>query len=189
MRFEIRSFPIPSGYKFEVIGYGPGDYSGTVMRVFQDRRNAEEFIASRKAEQAKPAYRPPFGSGPVPLPFDAPYQSRINDPTPFIGELIPKVEEWAADRNLLNTDVLGQCKQLLKTVEELGETAGALLRGNREGFKDGVGDVLVTLIIAAKQQGLSLDECLAAAWEEIKDRTGKTVDGVFVKTADLEPKA
>ena len=46
---------------------------------------------------------------------------------------------------------------------------------------DGIGDSFVTLIILAKQLGLEPAECLEAAWNEIKNRTGKTVNGVFVK--------
>ncbi len=66
-------------------------------------------------------------------------------------------------------------------MEEVGETAGALLKSKDDEIKDGIGDAFVTLIILAKQLGLTPNECLEAAWNEIKDRTGKTVDGVFVK--------
>lgn len=38
-----------------------------------------------------------------------------------------------------------------------------------------------TLVILAAKHGLTLEECLEAAWDEIKDRKGKTVDNVFVK--------
>jgi len=70
---------------------------------------------------------------------------------------------------------------MLKVLEEVGETAGALLKDKQDEIKDGIGDSLVTLIILSKQLGLTPTECLEAAWNEIKDRTGKTVDGVFVK--------
>ena len=47
---------------------------------------------------------------------------------------------------------------------------------------DGIGDVLVTLIIVAELERLGVDECLAAAYNEIKDRRGRlTAEGVFVK--------
>lgn len=48
-----------------------------------------------------------------------------------------------------------------------------------------LGDVLVTLIIQAQGQGTNLEECLALAYNKIKYRTGKTIDGVFVKSEDL----
>ena len=89
------------------------------------------------------------------------------------------VISWAAARQLFTQSTAE--KQLLKTVEELGETAKAVLKNDLDGIKDGIGDVLVTLIIFAHMNGLSLNECLEAAWNEIKDRKGKTVNGTFVK--------
>ena len=50
---------------------------------------------------------------------------------------------------------------------------------------DDIGDMMVVLINIAERNGLSISECLAQAWDDIKDRKGKMVDGVFVKEADL----
>jgi len=72
---------------------------------------------------------------------------------------------------------------MLKVMEEVGETAGALAKNNTAELKDGIGDSFVTLIILAKQCGFSAEECLQAAYDVIKNRTGKTVNGVFVKDA------
>lgn len=93
--------------------------------------------------------------------------------------LAENVLEWATEKGILVKD--NAPKQMLKVLEEVGETAGALLKSNEEEIKDGIGDSFVTLIILSKQLGLTPTECLEAAWNEIKDRTGKTVDGVFVK--------
>ena len=93
-------------------------------------------------------------------------------------DLIKSIEQWATERELNNGD---SARQMLKTIEELGETAGALAKGQTEELEDGIGDTVVTLVILAMQNGLTLNQCLLAAWNEIKDRTGKTVDGVFVK--------
>jgi len=94
-------------------------------------------------------------------------------------ELSDNVLSWAQDKNILSKN--NAPKQIIKVMEEVGETAGALLKGNQEELKDGLGDSFVTLIILSKQLGFTPSECLEAAWNEIKDRTGKTVDGVFVK--------
>ena len=94
-------------------------------------------------------------------------------------ELSENVLSWAQDKNILSKN--NAPKQMIKVMEEVGETAGALLKGNQEELKDGLGDSFVTLIILSKQLGFTPSECLEAAWNEIKDRTGKTVDGVFVK--------
>jgi NTP pyrophosphatase (non-canonical NTP hydrolase) len=93
--------------------------------------------------------------------------------------LIENVSQWAADKDILKKE--NAPKQLLKVLEEVGETAGALLKSKDEEIKDGIGDSFVTLIILSKQLGLEPADCLEAAWNEIKDRTGKTVNGVFVK--------
>ena len=94
-------------------------------------------------------------------------------------KLIENVVGWAADKDILKKE--NPPNQLLKVLEEVGETAGALLKSKNDDVKDGIGDSFVTLIILAKQLGLEPAECLEAAWNEIKDRTGKTVGGVFVK--------
>lgn len=94
-------------------------------------------------------------------------------------DTVIKVEQWAKDKGLLKKE--NSQAQMCKVMEEVGETASALLKGKDAEFKDGIGDVVVTLIILAAQNGLSIDDCLEAAWEEIKGRTGKLVDGVFIK--------
>lgn len=100
-----------------------------------------------------------------------------------MNELMKLIEKWSKDKNL---DRAESSKQMLKTVEEVGEVAAALARSDKEALKDGIGDVVVTLIILAQQNGMTLQECLACAYDEIKGRTGKTVNGVFVKESDLK---
>ncbi|MBO0430452.1 hypothetical protein JZO82_14890 [Vagococcus fluvialis] len=74
---------------------------------------------------------------------------------------------------------------MLRVEEEVGEVATALTRSDKDELRDGIGDVVVTLIILAQQNGMSLDECLDQAYSEISGRTGKMVNGVFVKSEDL----
>ena len=52
-------------------------------------------------------------------------------------------------------------------------------------MKDAIGDVVVTLIILAQQIGTTFEDCVMLAYDEIKDRRGKLVDGVFIKESDL----
>ena len=100
-----------------------------------------------------------------------------------MDELIKKVEQWAKDKGLDQADPKAQ---FLKVAEEFGEIASAMARSNDELFKDSVGDVIVTLIILSMQKGTNVQECLEMAYNEIKGRTGKMVDGVFVKSSDLK---
>ena len=95
-------------------------------------------------------------------------------------ELIENITQWADDKGILVPD--NAPKQSMKIMEELGETMGAILKGkNTDEVIDGIGDILVTVIILAKQLGLEPTECLESAWNEIKDRKGKTVDGTFIR--------
>ena len=97
--------------------------------------------------------------------------------------LTRKIEQWATDRNLHTAD---PNKQMLKLIEEVGEIAAALSRGNTNETKDGIGDAIVVLTILAMQLNTSVDECMALAYNEIKDRKGRMVNGVFVKESDLQ---
>ena len=94
-------------------------------------------------------------------------------------ELIHKVTLWAEERDILKEE--NAHKQMCKVLEELGETSKAMLKNNRPELIDGLGDTFVTLIILCKQLGLEPWFCLEFAYEQIKDRKGKTVGGVFVK--------
>lgn len=94
-------------------------------------------------------------------------------------ENIDNVIMWASSRGLLSQE--NATRQMLKVIEEVGETASAILNGNQEAIVDGIGDSFVTLIILARQLGLEPSYCLDRAWDEIKDREGKTVNGIFIK--------
>ncbi len=103
----------------------------------------------------------------------------------MMNELVKLIEKWAREKNL---DIAELEKQMLKVVEEVGEVAAALARNNKNDLRDGIGDVVVTLVILAMQNDMDLYECLNQAYNEIKDRKGKNVNGVFVKESDLNDK-
>ena len=95
-------------------------------------------------------------------------------------DLVEKVEQWAIDRQIIANST--PMAQLLKSLSEMGELADATLKNDRNGIVDGVGDVLVTLILYARLQGVHVEDCLATAYHVIKDRKGRlTPEGVFVK--------
>ena len=94
-------------------------------------------------------------------------------------KLINNVMMWAKEKNLLKKE--NSHAQMLKVLEEVGETAGALLKNKDQEIIDGLGDSFVTLIILCYQLGLEPKDCLQAAWEEIKNRKGKTENGTFIR--------
>ena len=141
-----------------------------------------------------------------------------------LQELQPLIVQWAKEKDLLKPE--NADKQRLKLLEEVGETAQAILKSDKEKCKDGVGDIFVVLIILYAQLDIEFDfdveplekyeelseqdrlmtllyyhdaigfdqlhyfcqeneldlvECANIAWNEIKNRTGKTVGGTFIK--------
>lgn len=100
------------------------------------------------------------------------------DKSADIAELTQRIQAWAVARNLQTSDPKSQ---LTKVVEEVGEVAAAIARGKKEALKDGIGDVFVTIVILAQCSGLDFAECVEAAYNEIKDRKGRLVDGIFIK--------
>ncbi|MDW5471989.1 MazG-like family protein [Staphylococcus equorum] len=99
-----------------------------------------------------------------------------------MNELIKQVEQWSKDKGL---DKGNSDRQALKFYEEAGEVGAALSRNKMDGLKDGIGDKVVTLIILAQQHGMTMEECLQYAYDEIKGRKGKTINGMFIKESDL----
>lgn len=97
-------------------------------------------------------------------------------------KLTENIEQWAADKGLHSSD---PNKQMLKVVEEIGELSQGLVKDNREQVVDSIGDAYVTLVILSLQLGLTIEECVSVAYDEIKDRKGKMIDGSFRKEADL----
>ena len=91
------------------------------------------------------------------------------------------VHEWADERGIFREAT--KASQHKKTLEEVDELYFAILNPDKFSAKDAIGDIIVTLAIQAKMWNLSLMECCDAAWNEIKDRTGKMENGIFVKDA------
>ena len=94
-------------------------------------------------------------------------------------QLIDRIIQWGEDRNLIKGSTPE--RQVKKTQEELDELKEAIGEENGEAIIDGIGDDAVTLILIAAQFGFRFEDCIAAAYEEIKDRKGRVIDGIFVK--------
>jgi hypothetical protein len=96
----------------------------------------------------------------------------------IMEELENKVVDWGYSRGILTTnapDTFIRSKQLVKTEEEVKELADAIASNNREEAVDAIGDILVTLIMQTRLWNTN------QAYEVISKRTGRMVDGIFVK--------
>lgn len=89
------------------------------------------------------------------------------------------IAEWGHAKGILPNP--NKLKQAEKTQEELDEMVEAIYANDREAVKDAIGDQIVTLIMQCQAWDLGLVECMEAAYNEIVNRTGKMVDGQFVK--------
>ena len=90
-----------------------------------------------------------------------------------------KIRDWAGERGLYTK---GDTKtQFCKLMEEAGELGRAVLKNDNEEFIDAIGDMVVVLTNLAHLGGTTIEECIDSAYDVISKRTGKMVNGTFVK--------
>lgn len=97
-----------------------------------------------------------------------------------LESLINLVALWHTDRNLI--DGSDDKQQVLKLMQEVGELSDSVCKNACP--IDDIGDIIVILVNIAERNGLSLAECVAHAYGDIKDRKGVMVDGIFIKESD-----
>lgn len=96
-----------------------------------------------------------------------------------LDALDEKILEWGLQKGILpHAEPLAQ---LDKTEEEVGELRQAIYEHDVDEVKDAIGDIYVTITMQAEAWGFTMEECVQAAYDVIKRRTGKMVDGKFVK--------
>lgn len=97
--------------------------------------------------------------------------------------LTEKIKRWAKERNLHNADPY---KQFLKLAEEVGELSQALAKNKRkEAIMEEIGGIYVVLTILSMQLNLDVRKCIEFEYDKIVNRTGRMVNGIFVKEDDL----
>jgi len=89
------------------------------------------------------------------------------------------ITQWAHDRNLIKGST--PQAQMLKMTEEVGELASGIAKNKLPETADAIGDCVVVLTILAAQLGMDIKDCINSAYNEIKDRKGQMVNGVFVR--------
>ena len=95
------------------------------------------------------------------------------------SERFQKIRDWAGERGLYTK---GDTKtQFCKLMEEAGELGRAILKDDHVEFVDAIGDMVVVLTNLAMLGGTSIETCIDSAYDVISKRTGKMVNGTFVK--------
>ena len=93
-----------------------------------------------------------------------------------------EIIQWGKDRNILGETGEGTpLGQWQKTIEECVELNEAIINEDIPAIRDAIGDVIVCLVMQAYMHHLDIDNCVEAAWNEIKDRKGRMQNGIFVK--------
>lgn len=93
--------------------------------------------------------------------------------------MFTKIRRWAYERGIYDH---GDSKtQYVKLMEEAGELAEALLKNDKPEIIDAIGDMVVVLTNLAKLEKLDIEDCIENAYETISKRTGKMMNGTFVK--------
>jgi NTP pyrophosphatase (non-canonical NTP hydrolase) len=103
------------------------------------------------------------------------------DETPKItdSDMFGKIRDWAEQRGLYSKG--NSHTQYVKLQEEAGELAKALLKDDKPEVIDAIGDMVVVLTNLAHLQGVTIEDCIDSAYKVISKRTGKMINGTFVK--------
>ena len=96
-------------------------------------------------------------------------------------DYVKKIVGWHHDRNLIQGS--SDKDQFCKLIQEAGELSDNICKG--KDVSDDIGDMIVVLLNISERNKLSLTDCLSRAWDDIKDRKGRMIAGIFVKETDL----
>ena len=93
------------------------------------------------------------------------------------------IREWATVRGLYDKGDVST--QYIKLQEEAGELAKAILKSDEPEIIDAIGDIVVVLTNLSHLAGYKIEDCIQAAYDVISKRTGKMINGTFVKSESL----
>lgn len=89
------------------------------------------------------------------------------------------IVDWANERGIMDRATMES--QFIKLQEEVGELAVGILKRNPDDISDAIGDCVIVLTILAEMNGNSIENCINEAYNVIKERKGKMINGTFVK--------
>ena len=119
-----------------------------------------------------------YHNTPQTIMFDRKKKKKKNKPNVY-----DLIRTWASDKGIYKS---GDSKtQYIKLMEEAGELAEALLKNDETEVIDAIGDMVVVLTNLAKLRGHNIEDCVISAYNVIKDREGKMINGTFVKKNNL----
>jgi len=154
----------PQGYKFEITNENiPWIMANVKTSMYDDNRS---YIYNKAFYEAyyNPNYNPDV-------------EKCVSNE--LSCERFDLIRDWAAVRGIY--DEGNTVVQYTKLMEEAGELAKALLNDDHNEINDAIGDMVVVLTNLAHLHGTEIEDCIDAAYTEIAGRTGKMINGTFVK--------
>jgi len=115
------------------------------------------------------------------LPTNGKVDERLVSKEPKQKKVFKNIRSWAEERGIY---AKGDPKtQYVKLIEEVGELAKAILKDDKKEQIDAIGDSIVVLTNLAHLLGFKVEDCIDAAYDEIKNRKGSMQNGTFVKNS------
>jgi NTP pyrophosphatase (non-canonical NTP hydrolase) len=153
------------------------DNNGFVKLFYPDFNVVIEYKENRK-QKTWQAQQRLFDGMALPT-VGSPVFHTVTPYTELITNELQPIRDWANDRNLIEQ---GDSKtQYLKLIEECGELSQAILKSNKSELVDAIGDIIVVLTNLAAIEDVKVEDCLNSAYNVIKNRKGKMINGTFVK--------
>jgi len=102
-----------------------------------------------------------------------------------MNDLVCKISDWHYARKITVNG--NSSTQTIKLGEEYGELCAGIVRGDKGKIADSLGDMFVVMVAIAELENMHIEDCIASAYDEIKDRKGKLLpNGNFQKEEDNE---
>jgi len=100
----------------------------------------------------------------------------------MLQDNINNIRAWGEDKQLIGPNAKAtKHTQYNKLVEEVNELHHEINSDDQDAAALELGDCVVVLVQLAELLGVSFEECVARTFHKISQRTGRMVDGVFVK--------
>lgn len=153
------------------------DNGGFVKLFYSDFNVVIEYKENRKQKTWQAQQKFPEN---MKLPsVGSPVFYNVTPYTELLIDQLQPIRDWANERNLI---AQGNSKtQYLKLIEECGELSQAILKSNKAELVDAIGDIIVVLTNLAAIENIKVEDCLNSAYNVIKNRKGKMINGTFVK--------
>ena len=159
-----------------------GDFKLTIDMVNWIMKNVKTSMFNNDRSYVYNKAMSNFQKNPIEYEHAVVHEMLHNEIATSKSSMFDKIRKWALVRGLYNSG--NSHTQYVKLQEEAGELAKALLKKDKPEVIDAIGDMVVVLTNLAHLEGVKIETCIATAYDVISKRTGKMINGTFVKDED-----